>query len=79
MCICSEGKEEIGKNLMNSRVKGWHELGGNEKVLRIMGRVCCDETSGKDSRKSLEEVFCCRCSHPSPDLLVIYTVKICYE
>ena len=30
------------ENLMNSRVKGWHELGGNEKVLRIMGRVCCE-------------------------------------
>ena len=31
------------ENLMSSRVKGWHELGGNEKVLRIMDRACCDE------------------------------------
>ena len=68
------------ENLMSSRVEGWHELGENEKVLRIMDRVCCDEAvHGKGSRKSLEEVFCCRCSHPSPDLIVIYTVKSCYE
>ena len=26
-----------------SRVKGWHELAENEKVLRIMDRACCDE------------------------------------
>ena len=31
------------ENLMSSRVKGWHELGENEKVLRIMDRACCDE------------------------------------
>ncbi len=31
------------ENLMSSRVKGWHELGNNEKVVRIMDRVCCDE------------------------------------
>ena len=31
------------ENLMSSRVKGWHELGGNEKVLRIMDRACCNE------------------------------------
>ena len=28
---------------MSSRVKGWHEFGENEKVLRIMDRACCDE------------------------------------
>ena len=27
------------ENLMSSRVKGWHELGENEKVLRIMDRA----------------------------------------
>ena len=32
------------ENLMSSRVRGWHELGGNEKVLTIMDRACCDET-----------------------------------
>ena len=42
MCICSEGKEEIGE-LESSRVKGWHELGENQKVLKIMDRACCDE------------------------------------
>ena len=31
------------ENLMSSRVKEWHELGGNENVLRIMDRACCDE------------------------------------
>ena len=31
------------ENLMSSRVKGWHELAENEKVLRIMDRACCDE------------------------------------
>ena len=31
------------ENLMSSRVKGWHELWGNEKVLRIMDRPCSDE------------------------------------
>ena len=31
------------ENLMSSRVKGWHELGENEKVLRIMDRACCDK------------------------------------
>ena len=25
-------------------MKGWHELGENEKVLRIMDRACSDET-----------------------------------
>ena len=25
------------------RVKGWIELEGNEKVLRIMDRACCEE------------------------------------
>ena len=40
MCVCSEGKEEIGEL---DRVKGWHELGDNEKVVRIMDRACCDE------------------------------------
>ena len=39
--VVKEGKRL--ENLMRSRVKGWHELGGNEKVLRIMDRVCCDE------------------------------------
>ena len=28
---------------MMSRVERWHELGGKEKVLRIMDSVCCDE------------------------------------
>ena len=28
---------------MSSRVKGWYELGDNEKVVRIMDRACCDE------------------------------------
>ena len=28
---------------MTSRAKGWIELGGNEKVLRIMDRACCEE------------------------------------
>jgi len=31
------------ENLMSSGVKGWHELGENEKVLRILDRDCCDE------------------------------------
>ena len=31
------------ENLMSSRVKGWCELGDNEKVVRIMDRACCDE------------------------------------
>ena len=31
------------ENLMNSRVEGWHELGENENVLRIMDSACCDE------------------------------------
>ena len=31
------------ENLMSSRVKGCHELGENEKVLRIMDRAFCDE------------------------------------
>ena len=31
------------ENLMRSSVTGWHELGGNEKVLRIMDRACCDK------------------------------------
>ena len=31
------------KNLMSSRVKGWYELGDNEKVVRKMDRACCDE------------------------------------
>ena len=31
------------ENLMSTRVKGWHELGENEKVLKIMDRACCDE------------------------------------
>ena len=26
------------ENLMSSRVKGWYELGDNEKVVRIMDR-----------------------------------------
>ena len=25
------------------RVEGWHELGENEKILRIMDSACCDE------------------------------------
>ena len=28
---------------MSSRVKGWHELGDNEKVVRIMDKACCDQ------------------------------------
>ena len=24
-------------------MKGWYELGDNEKVLRMMERACCDE------------------------------------
>ena len=49
-------------------------------VLRVMDRACCDEAcSGKSSRKSLEEVFWRRCSHSSPDLVDIFTVKFCYE
>ena len=31
------------EKLMRNRVKGWHELGENQKVLRIMDRTCCDE------------------------------------
>ena len=31
------------ENLISSRVKGWHDLGENEKVLRIMDRTCGDE------------------------------------
>ena len=32
--------------------------------------------SGKGSRKSLEEVFCCRCSNSSSDLILIFTVEV---
>ena len=28
------------ENLMSSRVKGWYELGDNEKVVRRMDRAC---------------------------------------
>ena len=30
-------------------------------------------------RKSLEKSFCCKCSHSSPDLILIFTMKFCYE
>ena len=39
--VVKEGKRL--ENLMSSRVRGWHELGDNEKVLRIMDRACFDE------------------------------------
>ena len=77
-CAYVVKERERLENLMSSRVEGWHELGENEKVLRIMDSVCCDEAVARAvARKSLEEVFCCRCSHPSPEL--VYTVNFCYE
>ena len=78
-CAYVVKEREILENLMSSRVEGWHELGENEKVLRIMDRACSDEAVARASRKSLEEAFCCRCSHPSPDLILIFTMKFCYE
>ena len=42
-CAYVVKKRERLKNLMSSRVEGWHELGENEKVLRIMDSACCDE------------------------------------
>ena len=35
------------ENLMSSRVKGWYELGDNEKVVRIMDRACSDEAMAR--------------------------------
>ena len=65
---------------MSSRVEGWHELGGNEKVLRIMDRMCCDEAVARAVESPWKKRFVAlRCSHPSPDLIVVCTVNFCYE
>ena len=42
-CVYVVKERKRLENLMSSRVKGWQELGENEKVLRIMDRACCDE------------------------------------
>ena len=46
---------------MSSRVKGWHELEENEKVLRIMDRACCDEAVARavevSGRSGLLQMF----------------------
>ena len=42
-CAYVVKERERLENLMSSRVEGWHELGGNQKVLRIMDSACCDE------------------------------------
>ena len=42
-CVYVMKERKRLENLMSSRVKGWHELGVNEKVLRIMDRACSDE------------------------------------
>ena len=42
-CAYVVKERERLENLMSSRVKEWHELGENEKVLRIMDSACCDE------------------------------------
>ena len=40
---CAYVVKERKRLEMSSRVKGWYELGDNERVVRIMDRACCDE------------------------------------
>ena len=42
-CAYVVKERERLENLMSSRVEGWHELRGNEKVLRITDSTSCDE------------------------------------
>ena len=37
------------ENVISSKVKGWHELGDNKKVVRIIDRVGCDEAVAVES------------------------------
>ena len=46
-CVYVVKERKRLENLMNSRVKGWHEFGENEKVVKIMDRACCDEAVGR--------------------------------
>ena len=43
-CAYVVKERERLESLMSSRVEGWDELGGNEKVLRVLDRACSDET-----------------------------------
>ena len=53
-------------------------VGGKWIGIENNGQCVLWWSSGKGSRKSLEEVVCRRCSHPSPDLIVSYTVNFCW-
>ena len=54
------------ENVMSSRVKGWYELGDNEKVVRIMDRVCCGEAVARAVESIWKKRFVADAPIPHP-------------
>ena len=56
-CAYVVKEREKLENLMSSRVEGWHKLGENEKVLRIMDSACCDEAVARTVESLWKKCF----------------------